>query len=575
MSTRGTSTVPRPSQQTSGGFNITPATGGPMVPSPGGTNLPDPIRRGPLIRLDTLKGQFTILVLIGVVVSLAGMIASYLILDNIKTSFKEIINNSAPSVVAAQELGQAIQDADAKAADYQLASRVDVTSPDFDTKVLPIYGDKGLRNTSWVTFQQRRQEMTNSLFKAQANITYVAQGEAEAIAVISERFIEYVARINIMRYELDQGHREAALAAYKSAHDLLVGNLNNVKLDENGRSPEELSKLKGWTDLTADRKNDCKIAAKPLGIEANVEKLSAINRCELDKTYDDTKSTLLFHTALVAGLSLVLVLGLVFLCFRYAAVTHRVVNPGFGLALVGAIALSLTLIVTLLQASKDYETVARNSFSSIESAARARQLASDGNADESRLLISPESPGLDSTHPTLTSDVRSAFRSTVLKDSFDKKRELLNTELGKAWGNITYDGEKAALCEVIQNPLQTTNQRQAGSCSTNDFGLARYLTVDGDIRTNFNKNLLAQAITLNIGDSNKAFNKVDAALLKLSNVNKTEFDKSACNAIGQDEFDTKTCSGGYVPFLETGVLIFFPLIVLAMLGGFWYIRGEL
>lgn len=574
---RGTGTLPPPTQQTSGGFNINPAIGGPIIPSPNGSNLPAPVNQNPrqLIRLDTLSGQFTVLVLLGIVISLIGMIASYLILDNIKTNFKGIINNSAPSIVAAQEMGQAIEDADARAVQYQLASRVDVTSPDFDNQKLPIYGDKGLRNTSWNTFQQRRQEMANLIYKAQARVVYYDQGEADAINTISERFMEYVARINIMRYELDQGHREAALAAYKSAHDLIVGNLNNAKLDENGRSPEELSKLKGWIDLTADKKNDCKVTSKPLGIEANIEKLSAINRCELDKAYDDTKATLLFHTALVIGLSVVLILSLLFLCFRYATVTHRVLNPGFALALLGGIALAATLIITLFQAAKDYETVSRSSFTSIEASARARQIATDANADEARLLISPESPGLDSSHPALTSDVRLAFRSAVLKDNFDKKQALLTKEIGNAWSSINYSGEMAALCEVSQNPSQTAEQIKSGSCRGTAFSLARYQLIDADIRKNFSNNLLAQSIILDIGDSNKTFDSFDASMLKLANINKAEFDKSSCNSIGQDQFNTQSCTGGYLSFLESGVLIFFPLIALATIGGFFYIRREL
>jgi hypothetical protein len=510
-------------------------------------------------------------VILIVILAVATMIASFFVFSNIRSNFQGVVTDSAPSIIAAQDLGKAIQDADASAANYQLASRVDLTSPDYDSQKLKIYGLEGLRNKSWQTFEARVQQVNNALFQARKNITY--PGEADAIAVVSERFLEYVARINIMRYELDQGHREAALSAYKSAHDLLVGNLGNAKLDDKGRSDEELSKLNGWTDLKPAA--NCTVTRPLLGIEGNLQKLSVINKCQLEQARQAASTTLTFHTALVTALAALLLLALAFLAFRYASITHRIINPGFGLALVGSAVLLVVLFQSLNKAGDDYGTVAQDSFASIESAARVAQYAYDANADESRLLLSPESNALDSTNLALTSEVRRAFSTATLTENFDKKRDQIQNELKNAWANVTYTSEeRKALCQITQNTSAVATT--GGACPAgSNFNFDEFLKFDKDIRDNFKSGLLAPAISINTAKSDDTFSKFDAALTELSNVNARHFDQTACNAIGKTEFGANCTETGYVPFLQNGVLVFFPLIALAAIGGYWYIRREL
>ncbi len=562
MSMRNTTVTPPKPASNSAPAGFGAPSPGPLAPLPGNSGKPAPINRGrgQLIRLDTLGGQFNTLVLISVILATLALIASFWVLSSLNQSFSDIVKNSAPSISAAQKLGEAIQDADAKAADYQLTTRIDVTSPDFRPEV---YGDNGLRNQAWKTFLSRRQEVSSALFNARTNVTY--PGEAEALDIISDRFLDYVARINIMRYELDQGHREAALAAYKSAHDLLVGNVGNVPLDDKGRSPEEQLKLRSWDKEKFD------VKAQYKGIEANVQKLTEINKRELDKSANATSTSLGVNTLIIGVLCVLLVAMLGFICFRYATITHRIINPGFGLAFIGAVALTIALMTNLLQGSSDYKNISASSFASVDAATRARQLAADANADESRLLISPETPGLDSTSPALTADVRNAFRSENLKDSFDKKINLMKEQIGLAWGNITFPDERNQLCKVTQNP-----SGKGGACpSGSTYGLDNYLVVDKNIRDNFTKSLLAEAINLNVGKSNEAFDAYDGALAKLSQINEDEFDRSSCKAVGLAQFKASSCSQvGYIPFWQVGVLVLFPLIALATIGGFWYIRRE-
>ena len=264
---------------------------------------------------------------------------------------------------------------------------------------------------------------------------------------------------------------------------------------------------------------------------------------------------------------------------RYALVTHRVINPGYALALIGAIALTVLLLTTLLKAKDDYKTLGNDSFASIETVAEARQLEADADADLSRLLLSPEGPGLDSTNPALTNDVRQVFSKDTLNKSFDTKQTLITNTLVTAWKDVTYyPDETNALCKISQN-LYPDNQFTHGSCATSSFARPDYLNIVSQIRQKFDSNLLASAITLDTsndtGNLNEAFGRMDNALLELSKANEKYFDQSTCNAIGEQGEFGQSCSGnGYLPTFQVGVLIVFPLIALAAVGGYLFARRQ-
>ena len=580
-------TLNPPPRQTRGGVTPVITTPGPLAIPQTGPTAPAPLPPRGLarfVRLDTLAGQFTTLVLAAVILAVAGLVISYLVLTGIEKSYKDVVNNSSPSIIAAENLNQAFQNADAAAANYQLYSRVDVNSPDFDPKV---YGDSnsqatcknGLRNCAWQSFLNSRQQINDAIFKARANITY--KGEADAINAISVRFLDYVGQINVMKAELDAGHRETALAAYKAAHDILVGNLNNVTLNA-GRSPEEQLKLNNWVD---DKGNSFDTNQAYLGIEANAHKLAETNIRALNTAYNAETNSITFGTVLVLIFGVLLSASLVLLSIRYALVTHRVINPGYALALVGAITLTVLLLTTLVKAKDDYKTVGSDSFSSIETVAEARQLVADANADASRLLLSPEGPGLDSTNPGLTTDVRQAFSKQTLTKNFDTKQALITNTLVTAWKDVTYyPDETNALCKISQN-LYPANQFTQGLCATSSFARPDYLNAANQARDRFNSNLLASAITdITLTNNDKVtgnlslsepFSRLDNALLELSKVNERYFDQSTCNAIGgRGEFG-QSCNGtGYLPTLQVGVLIVFPLIALAAVGGFLFARRR-
>ncbi len=550
----------------------TPAPGGgPIVPAPGNNPAPLVPATGlaqirSLTRFDTLAGQFTTLALLAAVLALVAMGVSYFVLSTSAKNFQEIVVSSSPSIVAAEKLGQSLNALDTAAADFQVTSRVDVTSPDFNANV---YGDKGLRNDASQRYNQARRDLNDALFLARSNITY--PGEADAINVIGTRFYDYLARIEVMRHELDIGHREAALAQYKAAHDIVIGNLGGLPL-QNGRSSEEVLRQNGWKDL--------KVNDQYLGLEANIAKLAKINNVELDKAASAVNNAASINLILVI-VAVILVLGVAaWLSFRYAVLTHRIINPGFTIGLALAIVMLGWLIYILTQANDDYKTISKDSFISINAASTAKQSVLDFNGDESRLLLSPNSSGLDSTNPDLTAEVKQAFDAKLLADNFKAKQAEVEKQMALAWSNVTYPKERTALCAIYDNPTgigpkcSASERPRDKDGKSLPFAWNAYLEQHNLIIDQFNKGLVAEAARISFGLSNESSNRVLDGLDKLSQANQEAFDKSSCAAIGQVQFDKASCSSkmGYLNLLQIVTWIAFPLIVIGALGGAWFAR---
>jgi hypothetical protein len=337
-----------------------------------------------------------------------------------------------------------------------------------------------------------------------------------------------------------------------------VGNLGNANLDTGGRSPEEQAKLAGWPNFDTSRAY--------LGIEANIHRLFAINNSYFEKARDKAINSVNFLILVSVVLFLLIIVVLGFLNVRTVLVLHRVINPGYLLALLLAVGAAITLIIGLNQTRQAYQTIARDSFISIEAVANIRQLAADANADESRLLLSPDATGMNSTSTALSPDVRLAFRSDILTENFNKKQSQIKDQLKTAWNNITYTGELAALCKI------TAPTDSSRTCTNPNYALDDYLKLDSSIRSAFKQNQLGEAIKIDTGTSNQVFDKWDSALLELQKVNETEFNRSACGSLGVLKYTVGCQRLGFdfssVPFLQLGIWIIFPLIALGIAGGF-------
>ncbi len=247
-------------------------------------------------------------------------------LGRARAAMKTIGKDSAPSIIAAQEINSALADLDANAANY-------------------LIGTPQHRFEALATFEKRRVQATSRLVDAAQNITYGDAEKQPIFTMIVElgRYLEVFAEA---RYRYDNGDAKGAVEMYRIASTILHAKI-----------------------LTA------------------AAQLDAANRAYMDTTYADQKraSSGAEAVAVVVGgaLLVVLVLLQVFLMRKM----RRIVNPALALSTALAFGFTAYLVGAFGEARDDLKVAKEDAFESIHLLWRARAIAYDANGDESRYLL--------------------------------------------------------------------------------------------------------------------------------------------------------------------------------------------
>ncbi|MGW1169060.1 hypothetical protein [Streptomyces sp. NPDC002550] len=190
--------------------------------------------------------------------------------------------------------------------------------------------------------------------------------------------------------------------------------------------------------------------------------LVSSNNAAFDAEYASARSTLSAQlvTVLVLGVLLLAVLGA--LQWYLARVFRRVLNPGVLAATVCTL-LAVILGSGMLSASAEHLRVARHdAFDSVVALSRARAIAYDANADESRYLLDPQrreqyadsflakSQALYGLKGATLSTYDSELSTTWQAYEADHRDLRFTGEFRRELDNITFPGERAAAEKTVE-----------------------------------------------------------------------------------------------------------------------------
>lgn len=247
-------------------------------------------------------------------------------LGRARAAMKTIGRDSAPSIIAAQEINSSLADLDSNAANY-------------------LIGNAQHRAEAMASFEKRRVQATTRLVDAAQNITYGDAEKQPILTMIQElgRYLEIFAEA---RYRYDTGDLRGAIETYRAATSLMHAKILNAALQ-----------------------------------------LDSANRTYMDDVYSDQKraSSGAEGIAVVVGggLAAVLVALQLFLLRR----TRRIINPPILIATLLAIGFTADLVHGFGAARQDLKVAKEDAFESIHLLWRARAIAYDANGDESRYLL--------------------------------------------------------------------------------------------------------------------------------------------------------------------------------------------
>ena len=377
-----------------------------------------------------------------------------LMLEGAHVALKTVGNDTAPSIIAAQEISSALADLDANAANYLLGTKVH-------------------QDAATAAVEKQRVVVTNGIVAAAKNITYDA--EYEPIKKLADQLGRYLELYGQMKYRKDTGDGAGAILIYNSATDLVH---------------QEMLPAAAALD------------------KVNFDSLKA----EYAKQRRNSEGAEVIAGLIAAGLAFVLIRAQIFLARKM----RRMFNLPLLAATVVTVVFGLYLVTRIAAAREDLRVAKEDAFDSIHALWQARAVAYDANGDESRYLffVGPRSAAFDQAYKdkvkklTTMPQPESFIMTALAKLRTDAVPSAYKGYFADELRNITFPGEGPAALEVVR-------------------AFAAYDKIDTKIRALELGGKHADAVDLCIGagdgKSNAAFDRFDAALLKVIEINHTQF----------------------------------------------------
>ncbi|MCX4671172.1 hypothetical protein OG453_31585 [Streptomyces sp. NBC_01381] len=433
---------------------------------------------------------------------LTAACAGLLVISGLAASgtWDAISGRHAPRTVSAAGLNLALNDMDAQAVNSLLANG---------------NAGKGRMAVPYDKAIQLYDEARRSVSRELRTLAVAAEDDAQAqrtVELLTDDFARYQEFIGrALENDTRSGGKAAAVDDYRNANDLLSRRL----------LPEARS-------------------------------LVEANDGQFEAAYAAERADLGAQSALLLALGAALLAALVLLQWYLARRFHRVLNPG----LIAATVCALTAVVLGTQAltatSEQLRLARRDAFDSVVALSRARAIAYDANAEESRYLLDRdhrsaheaaflaksqslygmEGAGLASYEPQLAATWQ-AYR----RDHHDKR---FTGEFRRELDNITFAGERAAAERTVE----------AYAVYQRDDRTIRSLVAAGK-----EQEAVAFCISWEPGKSNAHFGAWMTALDEVTGINRGAFDTAA-----DDGRDAVT---GLLPWAVAALL---AAVVLATLG---------
>ncbi|MEU2231309.1 hypothetical protein [Streptomyces vietnamensis] len=313
-----------------------------------------------------------------------------------------------------------------------------------------------------------------------------------------------------------------------------------------GRALENDGRAGGKVDALADYRAATDLLAARLLPEARG--LVEANDHAFDATYAAERSDLATQSMVLAALGLAVSAVLVLLQWYLARRFRRLLNP----ALLAATICGLTAVVLGLQlltaSAEQFRVARRDAFDSVVALSRARALAYDANADESRYLLDPSRrPAYERSFLAKSQQLYGVEGATL--SSYDAK-------LGETWARYRADHEDRVFTGEFRRELDNitfTGEREAAERTVEAYAV--YQRDDRTIRSLLaqgkEREAMAFCISWEPDKSNAHFGVWMKALDDVTDINRAAFDSAV-----RDGRDTAT---GLLPWgmgalLAAGVL---------------------
>lgn len=496
--------------------------------------------------LRTLKGQFTVYASLTLLLAATLTITSANTFSRASNDLATINSGSIPSVDAAQQITQLIEEIDAQSADFLATAGLSKLEPctingTATTTQLTVHAcDERNIDANTVLVNQQ-------LFTAMHNVTYA--GEQTTVERISIGLESYLGDIHQMRVDYDLARSKTdpndpslrqAYQAYMDASAILHNEITLATITTN-HIPFNVETHLPTCTLIYHHQQTTLIPQQWTngGLTDALDCLSDINHTALTNAFQDSSTFLGGATTLLVVLCILLCGLLLFGTGRMIFLTHRLINPGLFAAMLLALFFSINSVTFLgsLQGlggsgnhTQDgaFTQMVSDDYNSVYYTALLKRYATDANADESRWLIAQE-----------------------FNDSYNIQhwQEDWNSNIEEIYGLMLQAHDNQTWTEELQ-PLHDM-----------DTTWSQYDKIDGQIRnaanTQNDPHRLFTAESLSTGESNRTFDSYTTAIQNLSEANRAHY------------FTTFEATNDMLTRYLVLSLLLFPLVGLLAAWGVW------
>ncbi|WP_127361183.1 hypothetical protein [Actinacidiphila soli] len=436
-----------------------------------------PRRRPRALRLGlpaTVPGRLKLLR--GAALAASALLIAALVATGLLThaSWSDIRGRSAPQVTSATGLYFALGDMDAQLANQLMLGATPSLAAD--------------RRTAARVYAQRRTEAATRL----RDLAEAAQGDPAAEKTVAQAIADFGS------YE--EGAARALLLSDQTARPA-------GKTD-----PGALAAYRYATQLMRTR------------LLPEADRLVTANNNAFDATASATTDQLSSARVAVLAAGILLLTLLVTLQLFLTARFRRIVNPPLAAASLIALGVLITATVQISGQQQHLRVARHDAFDSVVALTRARAVAYDANADESRYLLDQPHAAEHQQDFFAKSQQLMRLPSATLTDYDARSAAAMDayradhTDLrftgffGDEFRNITFSGERQAAENVIAS-YRTYQQ---------DDRHLRALASSGHLTE-----AIQYCVSYRTGESNWAFGQYDTALRKLISINTTAYEQAA------------------------------------------------
>jgi hypothetical protein len=387
-------------------------------------------------------------------------------------------------------------------------------------------------------------ELFRNLIEVNSTTVDASESALQDIAQVSQAAADYaVLTSDTPLYEQSQNNIFRDFSSFRDEMFVLRSNLQDAEERTAFTTADTFAYSSFWrhiSDLVSQRSDDAVARQQYLDADNHIrtwinpalQKLENLNFQQMVTAGSQAGSTIIAQVILLAIPALALALLLTYLSFMLRQKVHRYITPGIDAAVVLSWIILLLMLINLVNAPNQLNTMIQDSYRSVSGSSRVLVDANLANRAESSELLDPDRADAWNTlfdNEAQLVELRMCGQVNCTQNSFvSGGSDQPSASVVSAASNISPDNS-AKIEGIVPLIANVTFSGETAALEQARVAFQQFLTVNTQLRSLVQANNMTDAVTLNTssdsGTSQEAFNQFANAINQVRDINHTVFDQ--------------------------------------------------